>query len=173
MILLVTKDSPVTSLSGCGKKRAELLATLGIITVGDLLRHFPRGYQNRGDVKELCEEEIGNTGAFVLTVASAPYTARLSGGRTLTKCKAFDGDKSCMLVFFNRKYLSDVLYTGATYRFWGKLTRTRNGYELSPSVIEPITATEALPDFVPIYPLAKGITQNFIKNAFCSPPYDF
>ncbi len=164
----ITKNSPITALLGCGKKRAELFLSLGISTVGELIRHFPRGYQNRGDVKEICDEEVGSTGSFVLTVASMPYTARLSGGRTLTKCKAVDGTKTCTLIFFNRKYLSDVLYTGATYRFWGKLTRSRSGFELAPSVIEPIDGTLELPSFVPIYPLTKGITQNYIKNLILS-----
>ena len=161
--MLITKASPVTALSGCGKKRAELLSTLGIETVGDLLRHFPRGYQDRGNVRSIDESEVGNTGAFVLTVSSAPTTVRISGGRTLTKCKAFDGDKSCTLVFFNRNYLNDILYTGCTYRFWGKLTKTKKGYELSPSVIEEIREEKALSDLVPLYPLTKGLTQNFMK----------
>ncbi len=159
-----TKASPVTALNGCGKKRAELLQMIGINTVADLIRHFPRGYQNRGDVKEITESEIGNTGAFVLTVANPPSTVRLRGGKTLTKCRAFDGDKSCTLLFFNRNYLKEVLFTGQTYRFWGKLTKTKSGFELSPSVIEPITEVKALPDFIPVYPLTKGLTQNFIKN---------
>ena len=119
----ITLESKVTALSGCGKKRAELLAHLGIETVGQLLRHFPRGYQNRGDVKTLSDDTVGETGAFILTVSGKPITARISGGRTITKCRAFDGDKSCTLVFFNRNYIKDVLVTGCTYRFWGKLIR--------------------------------------------------
>ncbi len=162
--MIITKESPVTALSGCGKKRAELLSALNITTVGELLRHFPRGYQNRGDVKSICDDEVGNIGAFVLTVSAPPHTARLSGGRTITKCRAFDGDKSCSLVFFNRNYLKDVLYTGATYRFWGKLTKGRSGYELTPSVIEPFVSGRRLSDYVAVYPLTKGITQNFLRQ---------
>lgn len=162
--MYITKESPVTALSGCGKKRAELLSVLGIETVNDLLHHFPRGYQDRGNVRAICEDEIGNTGSFVLTVSSAPHTVRLSGGRTLTKCRAFDGDKSCTLVFFNRNYLKDVLYVGYTYRFWGKLSRSRQGYELTPSIIEQVREEAALCDLVPLYPLTKGITQNYISS---------
>lgn len=162
--LYITKDSPVTELSGCGKKRAELLSQLGIYTVNDLLRHFPRGYQDRGNVKQISDSEVGNTGAFVLTVASAPKTARINNGRTITKCKAFDGDRSCTLVFFNRNYIKDTLYTGYTYRFWGKLTRTKSGFELNPSSIEPFNGIKKLRSFEPIYPLTKGITNNFIKS---------
>ena len=35
----LSRDAPVTDLKGVGPARAELLAGLGIITVGELLRH--------------------------------------------------------------------------------------------------------------------------------------
>jgi len=164
----ITLESKVTELSGCGKKRSELLSLMGIENVGQLLRHFPRGYQNRGDVKALSDESVGETGAFILTVSGSAQTARISGGRTLTKCRAFDGDKSCTLVFFNRNYIKDVLVTGCTYRFWGKLIRGKTGYELSPSTIEPVTDNVKLREFIPLYPLRAGLTQKFISSLILS-----
>ena len=160
----ITKESPVTALSGCGSKRAELLAVLGINTVGDLLRHFPRGYQDRGNIRRLCDDSVGETGAFVLTVGSEPRTVRISGGRTITKCKAFEDDKTCTLNFFNKDYLKNILIPGCTYRLYGKLTRSRSGYELSPTVIEQIRDGVKLCDLVPIYPLTKGISQNVMRS---------
>ena len=157
-------QSPVTVLSGCGKKKAELLKALGIENVGQLLRHFPRGYQNRGDVKPVDRSSVGETGAFVLTVSSSPVSVRIPGGRTLTRCKGFDGDKGATLVFFNRPYVKDVLNVGCTYRFWGKLTEGKNGLELSPSVIEPITDGRELKKLIPLYPLTEGLTQSFVSG---------
>lgn len=164
----ITKSSPVSVLGGCGKKRAEQLAQLGIETVGDLLRHFPRAYQDRGRIRHVCDEEVGNTGAFVMTVSAPPHTVRISGGRTMTKCRAFDGERQCTLIFFNRNYVKDMLYTGVTYRFWGKLGRSKYGYDMSPSVIEPIDGVKPLFDLVPLYPLTKGITHNFLKTLITS-----
>ena len=154
----------MTALSGCGKKRAEQLKALGIETVSQLLRHFPRGYQNRGDVKSIDRCSLGETGAFVLTVSGAPVSVRIPGGRTLTKCRAFDGEKSATLVFFNRPYVKDVLSVGCTYRFWGKLTEGKSGFELSPSVIEPIIDGRELKKLIPLYPLTEGLTQSFVSG---------
>lgn len=160
----ITKYSPVTALSGCGKKRAELLASLGIYDIDGLLHHFPRAYQNRGAVKQICDNEVGNTGSFVLTVVSTPLTNRISGGRTVTKCKAFDGIAHCMITFFNRAYVKDKLFVGNVYRFWGKLTKTKNGFELLPTIIEQIIEEKALISLFPLYPLTKGLTQNNIRS---------
>lgn len=157
-------QSPVTALSGCGKKRAELLKVLGIESIGQLLRHFPRGYQNRGDVKPIDKSSVGVQGAFVLTVSSSPVSVRIPGGRTLTKCKAFDGEKSATLVFFNRPYVKDVLNVGCTYRFWGKLNEGKTGFELSPSIIEPVTDGRQLKKLIPVYPLTEGLTQSFVSG---------
>lgn len=160
----LTKESSVKLINGCGQKRAEQLAQLGIYTVYDLLMHFPRAYQDRGKIRSICDDEVGNTGAFVMTVASPPQSVRISGGRTLTKCRAFDAERSCTLVFFNRAYVKDQLITGQTYRFWGRLGRTKYGYEMTPSVIEPITEYKRLSSLVPLYPLTKGITHNYLRS---------
>ena len=45
--------APLLRLPGVGEKRAEQLARLGLHTVSDLLFHFPRAYENRGDVVSL------------------------------------------------------------------------------------------------------------------------
>lgn len=160
----LTMSSPVTMIPGCGKIRAEKLKSLGINTVAQLLRHFPRGYQNRGDVRSITDSPIGENASFVLTVTTPVASVRLRGGKTLAKCKATDGTKSCTLVFFNRTYLKDVLRTDYTFRFWGKMMIGKNGYELYPSAIEPIKERQGLKNFIPVYPLTAGITQTVISS---------
>ena len=64
--------TPVRYLSGVGEKRAEQLEKLNIRDVGGLLRHFPRAYQHRGDIKMLAEAQNGEIGAFLLTIGSEP-----------------------------------------------------------------------------------------------------
>ena len=38
---------PVTVLKGVGPARARQFAQLGVETLGDLICHFPRGYEDR------------------------------------------------------------------------------------------------------------------------------
>ena len=74
-----------------------------------------------------------------------------------------DGMRSCTLVYYNQKYIKSVLIPGNTYRFWGKLTRGKSGFILNPLSTEPVTASEKLAEFVPVYPLTNGLTQGSIR----------
>ena len=50
----------VTVLKGVGKQKAADLQKLGIITVGDLLGHYPYRYEDRSHMKPLREMREGD-----------------------------------------------------------------------------------------------------------------
>lgn len=158
-------SDPVTSLTGCGPKKAEALARLNIYTVGELLRHYPRGYQNRGDVRSISEAVNGETASFALTIGTQPSTVRLRGGKNMTKCRAFDDSGSCTLVYFNQPFIKDTLRVGDTFRLWAKAMRgKKGGLELYPAATERVTEFKPLRGFFPLYPLAAGLTQKVLSS---------
>jgi ATP-dependent DNA helicase RecG len=53
-------NTDIKKLYGVGPARAAAYASLGISSIGDLLMHYPRGYEDRGDIK-LIEESDGST----------------------------------------------------------------------------------------------------------------
>ena len=53
---LTPLEQPVTELRGVGPERAALLARLGIRTVGDLLLHRPRRYEDRRRLERIAGE---------------------------------------------------------------------------------------------------------------------
>ena len=87
--------TPVTKLYGVGKVRAEKYAKMGIDTVGALLEHYPRGYENRGDVRLLKDTYDDCKSSVILTVATEPRVARLKKRMTLLKFKAYDESGFC------------------------------------------------------------------------------
>ena len=114
----ISPQSPVTVLYGVSDARAALLGKLEIETVDDLVRHYPRGYENRGDIKKVCEIMPGQIASLILTVDSPLKSTRLPsrGGRALTvqKVTASDDTGSVTLTFFNRDFLKNTLITGRT-----------------------------------------------------------
>ena len=63
-------DTDIRKLYGVGEARAKAYQALGISTVGDLLAHYPRGYEDRGDIRLLSEVDDFSKHAFLLTVAT-------------------------------------------------------------------------------------------------------
>ena len=140
---MVGMNDRTAELPGVGRTRAAALAKLGILTARDLLYHFPRGYQDRGNILSLLGCPDGTVGAFILTVASAPSSARISGGRYLTKFSAYDDSASVGIVYFNQPYVRDIFRVGATFRFWGRLSYSGGRAQLISPLFEPAGETVA------------------------------
>lgn len=158
-------STPVTALPGVGQKRREELSALHIGTVGDLLLHFPRAYQNRGAVSSILEAAMsGEKTALILTVGSAPSSATLPGRMILTKFTAFDETGKITVTFFNQAFVKNIFHVGQAFRFFGRVERFRSGLSLNSPEYEPITVGRKLPDFYPIYPLTKGISQKMMQS---------
>ena len=157
-------SSSVRVLRGVGETRAVALEKAGIVTVLDVVRHFPRAYQDRGDVRRLSDGRDGQKHSFLLTVATVPSNARLRGRMTLTKFRVFDDSGSAEAVFFNQPYLRDVFHVGDVFRFYGTLTFTKNRCQLSSPAYEPAEEGAALPDYFPVYSLPDGISQKMMRG---------
>ena len=160
--------APLLRLPGVGEKRAEQLARLGLHTVSDLLFHFPRAYENRGDVVSLAGTQeparVGARQAVILTVSTAPRRSRLKNRMTLLKFRAFDDSGTCEVAFFNQDYLADSFPIGAVFRFFGRVERTGRGFSLTNPAFEPYTEGSALPPLFPVYPLTEGLSNKLISG---------
>lgn len=114
-------STPVKNLRGVGEAKEKALAKLGIRCAGDILRHYPRAYQNRAAV--ITAAEAGMTDgpvSLVLTVDAEPKDALIRRGMRLLKVRASDGTGVVHITFFNQPYLKDVFRPDATFRFYGK-----------------------------------------------------
>ena len=156
---------PVSTLSGvsAGGTRERQLHKLGIYTVGDLLYHFPRSYQDRGDVRKIADEPDGEAHSYVLTVVTAPSAATIRRGMTLIKFRAADDSGTAEVTFFNQYYLKNTFPVGSRFRFYGKLSRERGGAKLSSPSFEPYTGGD-MAGLLPVYPTTAGLSQKMISS---------
>ena len=158
--------TPVTKLRGVGEKRAKSFSKLGIENVGQLILHFPRAYEYRGNVKMLAEATDGELCAFILCVAAPPKSALIRRGMTITKLNAVDETGKCEITFFNQAYIKDVLREGAYFRFYGRIKKYAGKCSLSSPAFEPLIPGRELRPLVPVYPLTSGLSQKFMSTQF-------
>ena len=162
--LCITYDSPVTLLAGVGKVRASAYAKMGIFTLGDLLHHYPRAYENRGDVRLLTQAPAEGKCALILTVATEPRCVRLRSHKSFLKFRAFDDSGSCEIVYFNQDYLKATFPVGSVFRFYGRVERSGSKYSMASPVFEPWTEFTSLPPFAAVYRLTEGLSAKQIAK---------
>ena len=164
----VSRNSPVTVLSGVGKARAAAYERLGIVTLGELISHYPRAYENRGLIRTLVESPIDGKCSVVLTVASEPKTVRLRSHKSFLKFRAFDESASCEIVYFNQDYLKSKFPIGSVFRFYGKVDRVGKRYSMSSPVAEAWTELAPLPSLCPVYRMTEGLSPKQIAKDVAS-----
>ena len=131
---MVNFDTRIQFLKGVGEARAKTLAKQGIFSVGDLLRNYPRAYEDWNTVTLLRDARINESICVRAVVAQNPQVVTVSGGRILVKTVISDGSDYIPVTFFNNKYVKDQLVEDVEYLFFGKLTldKYNNKTMLSP-----------------------------------------
>jgi ATP-dependent DNA helicase RecG len=122
---MVELTTPVQYVKGIGPKLAEILATKGIATVGDLLHYLPFRYEDRLNPRGIAElrpgematviGEVRNSGLF-RTRRMPIFQLTVGQGRSRLKC-----------LWFNATYLQDKFKPGELIALYGKVEQDRSG----------------------------------------------
>ncbi|MBR2490667.1 MAG: ATP-dependent DNA helicase RecG [Ruminiclostridium sp.] len=154
----LTLHTPVSQLPGIGPAREASLAKLGLCTVADLLAFFPRDYEDRTVRENIWTLPLEEPVCFAAMVAEPFRTSFIRKGMDLTKGRVVDGTAQVDITFFNQSYVRNLLQTGETYYFYGKLTG-QAGFRRQ--MVNPIFEKEGSTNFtggiMPVYPLTAGI----------------
>src|SRR6202046_117159 len=159
-----------------GDKMAKRLArALELRTVGDLLRHYPRRYETRGELTDLASLRDGEhvtVQAEVAKVTSRPMRNRRG---SIFEATVTDGHGELTLTFFGRgrqdwreRQLAPGmhgLFSGQVSTFRGKRQLAHPAHELLGLDDDEHRAAEYAAEIIPVYPAASGITSWQIGGA--------
>lgn len=148
-------------LKGVGEKRAKLLGKLGIFTVGDLLRYYPREYTDWSKTTSIAAAPFDEPCCIKATVDHKPVGARVSKAMTIYKTVATDGESLLNITIFNSKYTAESLEAGEEYLFYGKVGGNFHRREMSSPLIEKASSGLRIH---PIYSLTAGINSKYIEK---------
>ncbi len=150
----------VGTLRGIGEKRAELFARLGVRTVGDLLRFYPRDYLDFTPVP-IASAPPGELCCIRARVVRA-NVSRVRRGMTLYRFRAADDSAVCDITFFNNRYVQSLLREGDAYLFYGRMAGSLFRREMASPEFE---AEDAAPGLRPVYPLTAGLSSRNVAAA--------
>ncbi|BBH64406.1 ATP-dependent DNA helicase RecG [Actinoplanes sp. OR16] len=165
---MTTTDTPLTKVLGA--KTAKALADhLDLHTAGDLVYHFPRRYDQRGehtDLRKLEVDEQVTVLAQVQGISLKPFRARKGNMLEVTIGDGSGATLTC--TFFNQAWRERELRKGVWGLFAGKVTdfrgkRQLNGpaYQLFKADATQDDAAAEIEEFagalIPVYPAAQAV----------------
>ncbi len=166
---MILQSTDIRYLKGIGEKRAELFNKLGVFNVGDLLRYLPRGYEDRTDIRDICDVEDGESVCIRATLAGGIRSFRARTGSRVIQTRVSDGTGVMNLTWFNAPYTEKALRGDENFVFFGKVSRRGAMFEMiNPLIESEHLAGQKTGKIVPIYPCTKGLTQQNIRGAVSS-----
>jgi ATP-dependent DNA helicase RecG len=159
------------------KTAKPLESALNITTVGELLRHYPRRYAERGELTALDALEVDEHVTVVGEVSRLMRKPMRNRSGTWLEVEVVDGRRNTIYLSFFGKVSHVVegrLKPGTRAMFAGKVGRFGRGerakWQLNHPEFEPFEESESsAAEFaaapVPIYPAAGGITSWVIRRA--------
>ena len=159
----LTPDTPVRYLKGVGPKTAERFEKLGILTLSDLLCHYPRRYLDFSKPCSIAEAPADTECVVKAEVFAKPGGRILPGGRRMERITAGDDVSSLEITWFNNPYAAQKLELGQEYYFQGIVT----GGMLRRQMVNPQVRTDAQvksSPFEAVYPQTEGLTSSAIAK---------
>lgn len=156
-------DESIKSLPGVGDARAKYFEKLKIRTVSELLRLYPRRYDDLSNIIDIADagSHRGEKVTMYAKVCGVITEKRLSGGRLLTIVPVSDESGATNLSYFNNKFIKNGLKPDGRYLFYGKIAQS------GPPIIYNPEHYRYLPEngrLLPVYPLTSGISQSFMRK---------
>lgn len=156
-------EIPIEKLKGIGAKRAELFRKLGVGSVGELIRYYPRDYEDWSlptPIAEVTDASPCCIKAVVGSTFNEGYTK--NSGKFISKVTVYDESGAMGLLFFNNRYISSMLKYGEEYYFYGKAVRDLKGLQMTAPTFSTVQEGQGVH---PVYGLTAGLPNRIVAGA--------
>ena len=154
-------QTPVSNLYGAGKTTIEQLTRLGIATVGDLLRFWPRAWEDRSRYNTLSEWNAFHKLNVPVTIMDQQwfgYGRMKTLKLVISDSEGVRGELAC----FNRPFLEKAFPEGTKALVYGSFSVKYGAIQSSSFDIEKYDTAERR--ILPVYPLTQGLTQTKLRK---------
>lgn len=163
MSLNMELKKDVKYVKGVGPNRVQLLNKLNIFTLGDLITHYPRSYEDRSKPKNIMECLDGEEALIEAVVLNRIVEVRLRG-KTMYKLQIGDESGRASAVWFNQGYLKNKFQVGKKYKFFGKVSNSLGRITIQSPVFDETEKINNTGRIVPIYPSTYQLSQNVLRK---------
>jgi ATP-dependent DNA helicase RecG len=165
----VALEAPLTTFPGIGPKTARTLKKLGLETLGDLLWHLPRRYDDYTQLKTINRLWFGEEVTVIGTVEDIQVRQVRNGRMKLTEAVIGDGTGSLRVTWFNQPWIADKLSPGKGVVLSGKVDQYLGRLTMNTPEWEPLERIQLHTNrIVPVYPLTAGVTAKWLRRVINS-----
>jgi len=159
-------DTRLGSVLRTTKTHLQRLETLGVKTVDDLLKYFPRAYTDNSNYVNIIDMRIDEINTVLGKVKSL-VTIKTRTGIKMTRGVFYDETGSIEVMWFNQPHLQrmlprdqDIVLSGKLKLSGGKLTFQSPSYEILDKYKEQVHTGR----IIPVYPETEGITSKWLRE---------
>ena len=156
----MTAFTDIQYLKGVGAKRAEILRTKGIDTVGALLRFFPRKYLDWTRVTPANSAPFHENVCVRAKIVTPIEEYNTKSKMVIYKFIAEDESGKFFVSLFNQKFLAERLKFGGEYLFYGKLEGSFITRQMNSPIIKPVDYNV----IEPIYPASRDMSSSQLSR---------
>jgi ATP-dependent DNA helicase RecG len=159
-------EAPLTTLSGVGAERAAQFTRLKLATVGDLLLHRPRRYEDRTHFATVAELVKGEPAAALGTIIASGVKRFSRGNRSVFEFILDDGHSRLHCRWWNAPYMKNFFKPGDQVAVYGKPVSLKPATMDHPEteiLEEGDESSIHLGRVVPVYPLTEGLSQRWLR----------
>lgn len=153
----------LTSIKYVSEKREKDFNKMGVYTLEELVRHFPRDYldlRHTTLLKNAYHNDVILTVCEVLNVEANPYARR-----SFVKALCQQSGHTFTAIWFNQPYVAQKLQRGE-YLFYGRVQNKYGmGCQMTNPSFERADKIRNLQGLVPVYSLSGGLTQGVVRTA--------
>lgn len=157
------EKTSIHELKGIGDKTENLFHKIGVKSIGDLLRYFPRGYDVYEEPVPIAELETGK----VYTISGVIQGKVQLAGRPnmqIISVNVRDHSGSLKVVWYRMPFLKNTLSEHQKITLRGSVTQKKGQKVMEhPELFAPASSYDAkLDSLQPVYPLTSGLSNNLM-----------
>lgn len=157
-------NTPVSQLFSTTKAHLNRLRNLGIISVSDLIRHFPRTYNDHSNLIQISEIRTDQINTIRGTLSQI-VELKTRFGKKLIKAKLTDSSSNVDIVWFNQPYLKRILYNGQHVILSGKAKFEMGKTTLISPEFESVQQKQLhTARLVPVYHETEGLSSKWLRE---------
>ncbi|HYA12344.1 MAG TPA: ATP-dependent DNA helicase RecG [Thermodesulfovibrionales bacterium] len=163
-------DFQIQYIKGVGPQRDKLLSRLGIKTVNDALYYLPYRYEDRSNLKKICELQYGNVETVSGRVISAEVIKLHRRNLKLFELTLNDGSGLLKGKWFNQPFMKKNFKVGQEVMLCGTVKRNTYwgiGFEMDNPEYEIVSDDDSFIHtnrVVPVYRTTSGLSVRQIRS---------